>query len=124
MQQNETPGRRLAWPRNQASFASQIRDRQLGRPRHANLPRNTIGFSWMGNRSNRASDCADLKSATLWPRSGKIAVVSDNQKHNQMRVFEAFEVAEEIAISRYETRISARIRMVCRRAGEELAIRR
>jgi hypothetical protein len=53
----------------------------------------------------------------------RIAVVTDNRKHHQMRLFEAFEISEELAVSRCERRISARISTVCRDDGEALEIR-
>jgi hypothetical protein len=54
----------------------------------------------------------------------RIEVVTDNRKHRQMRLFEAFEISVELAISRCETQISARIRTVCRDDVEALRMRR
>jgi len=54
----------------------------------------------------------------------RVAVVTDNRKHRQMRLFEAFEISVELAISRCETQISARISTVCRDDGEALRMRR
>jgi len=59
----------------------------------------------------------------LRSHSGK-SVVTDNRKHRQMRLFEDFEISEEIAISRCEMGISARISTVCRDDGEALRMRR
>jgi len=65
-----------------------------------------------------------LKSRFREPQTDSaVAVVTDNRKHHQMGVFEAFEISEELAISRCKMQISASISMVCRDDGEELWIR-
>jgi hypothetical protein len=103
-------------------------DRRLGwlssQPLRPLAARRTRAFSREGIKDVALTSCA-RRSRDLNCRRGELrldsrnAVVTDNRKHCQMRLFEAFEISDKLAISRCETRISAIISTVCGTGREE-----
>jgi len=118
--------------RSRSRILSRRNDRSEGlssRPLEALAARMTRAFGREGEKdvavtsSEARSRDLNCRRGALRPNS-RIAVVTDNRKHRQMRLFEAFEISEELAVSRCEMGIFARISTVCRADGKALAIRR